>query len=146
MRNGRILFCAAVGLALLAAQAASAASPFASSMNRVCHAANLQVANVGVSQSLYELTENEPRLLAAGKLELVRLVKLGKAPAIIKAPFATYLALEQRVLGLESQMVSAAKHVHLSSVEQLQAQARLLQHKQDAAVRKIGAAACLSTA
>jgi hypothetical protein len=146
MRENRILVCAAIGLALLAASAATAASPFATAMNRVCHAANLRVANVGVSESLYELAANEPRLLAADQWEVTRLVRLGKAPRALAAPFAKYLSLQRRIDGLESQMLSAAKHVHLSTVETDQAQVGLLQKKQDAAARKLGAPACLSTA
>ena len=43
-------------------------------------------------------------------------------------------------------MVSAAKRVNLSTVEKLQSRVAGFQKTQDAAARKIGAPACLSTA
>lgn len=146
MRNGRILACIVLGLALLGAQAASAASPFATSMNKVCRVANLRVAGLGVSQSLSELTTNEPQLLAADRWKLARLAKLGTAPTNVAKPFATFLSVQRRIDGLESQMVQSAKHVMLTTVLKLQTETDKLQKTQDDAARKIGASACLSTA
>jgi hypothetical protein len=146
MRSGRFWVLAVLGLAFLAAQTASAASPFAKSMDQICHAANLKVAGIGVSESISELQANEPRLLAADKWELARLSKLGKAPSGVAKPFATYLAKQRQIDGLEGQIVNSAKHVELTTVLKLQTETDRAEKQQDAAARKIGAAACLSTA
>jgi hypothetical protein len=146
MRTTRILICAILAAAALAVQAASAASPFATAMNNVCREADRKVAALGVSQSLAEMDANEPRLLAAARWKLAKLVALGKAPAGLTKAFARYVTLQRNIEASDAQMVTAAKKIHLSSVEQLQAQAELDQAKQDAPARKIGAVACLSTA
>ena len=146
MRNARILIFLALGAALLIVQAGSAAAPFATAMNKVCRSANLRVSNVGVSESLYELDSNEPRLLASDQAKVAALVRLGKAPAGVARPFATYLTLQLAVVGLEKKVVTAAKKVQLATVEKLQAETAALQRKQNVAVRQIGAPACLSAA
>lgn len=146
MRNAWILAYLVLGAALFAAQGASGASPFATAMNNVCRTANLRVANVGVSESLFELDTNEPLLLAADKAKVAALDKLGKAPVHVAPPFAVYLLLQRKIDGLESKMISAAKHVKLSTVEKLQSEVAGFQKTHDAAARKVGAPACLSTA
>jgi hypothetical protein len=146
MRSSRFLALAVLGLALLAAQTVSAASPFAKSMNQICHAASQKVAGIGVSESLYELTTNEPRLLEADKWKLARMAKLGNAPTGVAKPFATYVAMQRQIDGLEGKIVKSAKHVELTKVLKLQTETDRLQNEQDAAARKIGAGACLSTA
>jgi hypothetical protein len=144
MRTGWIVGCVLVGGAALALQA-SAASPFATAMSAVCRQANAKVAAIGVSQSLYELDANEPRLLAANKWKLAKLLALGKAPVALTTPFARYLTLQRKIDSLDAQMVTAAKKVHLSAVEQLQPKASTAEKAQNAPARKIGALACVST-
>jgi hypothetical protein len=146
MRNGRFLALAVLGLALVAAQAASGASPFAKSMNRICQTASQKVAGIGVSESLSELTTDEPRLLAADRWKLARMAKLGNPPAGVAKPFSTYLAMQRQIDGVEGKIVKSARHVELTTVLKLQTETDRLQKRQDAAARKIGAVACLSTA
>jgi flagellar biosynthesis chaperone FliJ len=146
MRASRIHVLAVLGLAFLAAPAASGASPFAKSMNRICHAASKKVAGIGISESLSELTTNEPQLLAADRWKLARMAKLGAAPTGVAKPFATYVAMQQQIDTLEGKIARSAKHVQLATVLKLQTETDRLQKRQDAAARTIGAAACLSTA
>jgi len=141
-----ILTCAVLTAAVVGVTAAGAAGSFATAMNKICRTANRRTASVGVSQSLFELAQNEPLLLAVGKWKLARLVALGKAPAAISGHVTIYVQAQRKLDTAETKLITAARQVHLATVEKLQQQARSLEQIQDAAARRIGATQCLSTA